>query len=739
MSIVKVEIGIDGMRCASCVSAIERELSKNDAIAEATVNLVSKSAAVSFDDNLVQIEDLHRTIDRIGYQSYDIADSFNPSERSREEIVAAATFNQFVVAIILASILMFVSMSNILGSTYGAILEFLLSSVVIFYLGRRFIKAAYKGALNSSLDMNSLIAVGVLSAYSYSTYLLLAKFLSFTDIRFESRFFDSASIIIALMLLGRYLEERGMKKVSEAIAQLSMLQPDKATIIKDGNEQVISIDQVSENDIVALYPGSAIPTDGEVVEGSSYAIEAMLTGESRPIAKSVGDKVIGGTVNQSGFLKYRAYNLRANSMLAKIINLVREAQSYKAPIQRLADKVSGYFVLAIFIIAASSFVYWQFFAGIGDLTLSVTFFISTLIIACPCALGLATPTAIMVGVGQSAKHGVLIRNGAVVEQLSNIDTICIDKTGTITSGAFKLVKTIPIEASESEESILALAGSVEQFSEHPIGRAIVDRCKDLQLRIEQVENFQSQAGRSVSAELEGKKIVVSSLDYAQSQNFIDPESLQLADSLLTEGVTTVVVSLDGKSIGLIGIADQIKDSSYSAISELQKLLEVIILTGDKEKVANSIGTKLNVAKTYAELLPEDKAKFILDLQDNEGRKVAMVGDGVNDAPALAVSDVGFAISTGTDVAAQTADIVLAKSDLNDILVAIRISKATLRKIKQNLFLAFGYNILLVPIAAGILYQSNNIVIEPIFAAIAMSLSSVSVISNSLLLRWQHNR
>ena len=578
--------------------------------------------------------------------------------------------------------------------------------------------------------MDSLIAIGTTAAISYSLYSLYAIALG-NPHGVHGLYFETAGVIITLIMLGKSLEALAKGKTSDAIKKLMGLAPKTAVVIEDGKEKIISIEDVQIGHIILVRPGESIPVDGEVVEGHTSIDESMLTGESIPVDKKAGDSVYAATINKNGMIKFRATKVGSDTALAQIIKLVEEAQGSKAPIAQMADIVSGYFVPIVVAIAALAFAGWLI-AG-ESFAFALTMFISVLVIACPCALGLATPTAIMVGTGKGAEHGILIKSGEALETAHKVDTIVLDKTGTITEGKPEVTDLIAAE-DITEERLLQIAASGERGSEHPLGDAIVRKAENDGQKLYDVENFKAIPGHGIEGVIDGVNVLIGNRKLMNDRNIQLGKLASRADQLADEGKTPMYIALDGVLSGIIAVADVVKQSSRDAIVKLQSMgIEVVMITGDNRKTAQAIARQVGIDRVLAEVLPQDKASEVKKLQD-EGRKVAMVGDGINDAPALVQADIGIAIGSGTDVAMESADIVLMKSDLMDVSTAIHLSKSTIRNIKQNLFWAFGYNVAGIPLAAGLFYIFGGPLLNPMFAAAAMSLSSVSVVTNALRLR-----
>ena len=606
----------------------------------------------------------------------------------------------------------------------------ILLTIPVLIAGNRFYVVGFRAIRMKSPNMDSLIAMGTTAAliYSlYSTWQIYQGNMGFV----EGLYFETAGVIITLILLGKSMEAVSKGRTSEAIKKLMGLAPKTATVIKNGKEIEISIDDVEENDIVLVKPGAKIPVDGEITEGFTSVDESMLTGESMPVDKKVGDSVFAATINKNGLIRFRATKVGDNTALAQIIKLIEDAQQSKAPIAQMADIVSGYFVPTVFVIAIASFALWMLSGE--TLSFSLTIFVSVLVIACPCALGLATPTAIMVGTGKGAENGILIKGGEALETTHKINTIIFDKTGTITEGKPTVTDIITTGTMDSD-SLLQITASAEKGSEHPLGDAIVKSAEDKGLELYPIEHFESITGQGINATIQGKQLLIGNIRLMQEMNIAVEAVLKDADTLAAQGKTPMYIALDSKLAGIIAVADVVKPGSAKAVKKLMEMgIEVAMITGDNRRTAEAIAKQVGITRVLSEVLPQDKSGEVKKLQQ-EGRRVAMVGDGINDAPALVQSDIGIAIGSGTDVAMESADIVLMHSDLMDVVTAIQLSKSTIRNIKQNLFWAFAYNVAGIPLAAGVLHIFGGPLLNPIFAAAAMSLSSVSVLSNALRLR-----
>jgi Cu+-exporting ATPase len=725
---------VEGMTCASCVLRVEKALKKVDGVQNAAVNLATEKATVGFDPTRVQLKSLQTAVADSGYNLV------VPTEDGsvKEHTVADAAFFQLKKDLILSAALTIPIMAISMVSMFESYarwspltiedtnkLLLVLTTPVIFISGKRFFRGFWATLKHLTADMNTLVAVGTGSAYAYSSIAtLFPDWLGHAG-HLGHVYFDTTATIITLILLGRLLETRAKNRASDAIRKLMGLQPKTARVIRGGAEEDIRIEDVVVDDVVIVRPGERIPVDGVVVSGSTTVDESIVTGESMPLEKTVNGRVIGGTINGNGSISVRATAVGKDTMLAHIAKMVEDAQGSKAPIQNLADKIAAVFVPIVIGIAVLSFVLW-YFVGDAGFTPSLVNFIAVLIIACPCALGLATPTAIMVGTGRGASLGVLIKNAEALERTRKVNTVILDKTGTITEGKPSVTDVIPLNDIDAA-TLLRRAATLESRSEHPLAQAIVDHARREGIRLDVVEVFQSLTGHGVAGTIEGTPITVGNV--AMMREYAIPLNGQddLLARLSAEGKTPVLVAIDGVIAGVIAIADRIKGTSAGAIRRMQDMgLEVVMISGDNLLTAKAIASKAGITRVIAEVLPEDKTEHVRRIQ-SEGKVVAMVGDGINDAPALAQADVGIAMGTGTDVAMEAADVTLMKGDLNGAVQAIKLSAATLRTIRQNLFWAFIYNVIGIPLAAfGLL--------NPMIAATAMAFSSVSVVSNSLRLR-----
>ncbi len=740
----KETIKIGGMTCAACSQRVEKAIAKLDGIGSVSVNLATEKATFEFDPQVIRLSDIKDCIVKTGYQALASDTNTVDQDKLRKEKEIKTLWTKFIVSAVFGLPLLYVAMVPMLSwwpfpvprsinpmlyPLRFALLEILLV-IPIMIAGNRFFTVGFKALIQRSPNMDSLVAIGTSAAFIYSIYNTW-RIASGEFGAVEHLYFETAGVIITLILLGKSLEAVSKGKTSEAIKKLMGLAPKTATIIKDGKEKEIPIDDVEIGDMLLVRPGEKIPVDGVVLEGNTSIDEAMLTGESMPVDKKIGDKVYAASINKNGMIKFKATKVGADTALAQIIKLVEDAQGSKAPIAKLADTVSGYFVPVVCAIALVAFFAW-FLTG-QSLAFSLTIFISVIVIACPCALGLATPTAIMVGTGKGAENGILIKSGEALETAYKLNTIVFDKTGTITEGKPEVTDIIPTEGI-SRERLLKLAASGEKGSEHPLGEAIVRGAEKEGLEMLPVEAFLAIPGQGIEVTLDKLKVLIGNKKLMDQRNISLNDLKEKSDQLAAEGKTPMYVAMNGRLSGIIAVADVVKESSAKAIKRLQSMgIEVAMITGDNKKTAEAIAKQVGIDRVLAEVLPQDKSNEVKKLQA-EGKKVCMVGDGINDAPALVQADIGIAIGSGTDVAMESADIVLMRSDLMDVPTAINLSKSTIRNIKQNLFWAFGYNVAGIPIAAGILHLFGGPLLNPIFAAAAMAFSSVSVVSNALRLK-----
>lgn len=730
-----VDLDIEGMHCAACSAAIERILNRMDGVVSANVNLVMNSAHIEYDPQKVKLQEILDKIAKGGYQG-------KVKQEIQEESKASVRHTKIYVTLGLALVLLYIGMSHMLGSIelplpaiihYNvnplnfAMIQFVLATIILT-LGYKFFTHGIQSLVHGAPNMDTLVAIGTGSAYLYSLFSLTQIMQG--DLHAVHRlYFESAGVVVALVMFGKHLESISKEKTTGAIQSLLSLRPKETILFKDGKEITITIDEVSLGDILVVKAGDHIPLDGEIVEGFSSVDESMLTGESMPVEKQVGGQVIGGTVNLDGRLLMKVHALEEDSMLSKIIKMVEDAQGKKAPIARIADKISLIFVPTVMSIALLAALIWYFVNH--DVAFSLTIFVSVLVIACPCALGLATPTAIMVGTGKAAQLGVFMKSGEALETTCHVDTIVFDKTGTLTKG--KPVVT-DIVTKGDEKALLAIAAGVEAGSKHPLSLAIVKKAEEEGAQSQAAEDIVTLNGLGMQGMVDGKQIYLGNRSLMEQQHIPTEAYLEKEMKFSTQGKTVVWAACEQEIIGLFAIADEIKKESKEVVSALREQgIDVIMMTGDHEITAKAIAQKAGIDHVIAQVLPDGKADKIAQLQA-EGKKVAMVGDGINDAVALTKSDVGIAIGSGSDVAIESADVVLVKDNLQDVLQAIRLSKAVIRNIKQNLFWAFFYNTLGIPIAAGILYVFGGPLLSPVFAGAAMAFSSVSVVSNALRLR-----
>ncbi|NLJ87309.1 MAG: heavy metal translocating P-type ATPase [Epulopiscium sp.] len=738
----KKQFEISGMTCAACARAVERTVNKLDGIIEADVNLASERLNVKYDENKLNIEEIIQAVENSGYGAEEYIENKKRDDKDKE---IKSLRNKLIFSAIFVIPLFYISMGHMIGAPLPSFLlghenalNFALIQLVltvpIVIAGYKFYTVGFRTLFKASPNMDSLIALGTGAAIVYGLFAIYKIITGTPDevIAYSmDLYFESAGVIITLILLGRYFEALAKGRTSEAIKKLMGLAPKTAIIIKEGKEIEIPIEEVKVGDIIVVKPGQKIPVDGEVVKGNTAVDESMLTGESIPVEKKVGDQVVGASINKTGSIQFKATKVGKDTVLAQIVKLVEEAQGSKAPIAKMADIISSYFVPIVLVIAFASGVLW-YISG-ESLVFSMTMLISVLVIACPCALGLATPTAIMVGTGKGAEYGVLIKSGTALESSHKVNTIVFDKTGTITQGRPELTDIICYN-DMSEDELLILAASAERASEHPLGEAIVRKAQEKNLSFLELEEFNAIPGYGIEVKIKGQDLVLGNKKLMLKRKIDINEAEEIADQLALEGKTPMYISDNNSLLGIIAVADVLKKNSITAIKKLHDMgIEVVMLTGDNKRTAQAIAKQVGIDRVIAEVLPQDKANEIKKIQD-EGKKVAMVGDGINDAPALAMADVGIAIGSGTDVAMESADIVLMKSDILDVVTALKLSKSTIRNIKQNLFWAFFYNTLGIPLAAGVFYIFGGPKLNPMFAAAAMSFSSVSVVLNALRLK-----
>ncbi len=750
----RVNLSLSGMHCTSCAGIIERSLNKTTGVKEAHVNFAAEKALVVFDPEIISENQLIKVVEKAGYKAQVLDSADTQAESRKQEAEISSLFRRFLTSLILSSPMIYFMFldffkwlpGNMLAPYFG-LASLILATPVQFIIGKGFYKGAWSALRMKTFNMDSLIAIGTSVAYFYSLFnfanyaVVNNSLLGLNGGKISDLYFETAAFLITFVILGKWLEAKAKGRTSEAIKKLMGLQAKTARVIRAGKTLDIPIDQVVKNDILIVRPGEKVPVDGVVIEGSSSIDESMITGESIPVEKKEGDQVTGGTINKTGSFEFKATRVGAETTLSQIIKLVEDAQGSKAPIQAFADRISAYFVPAIIIIALLTFVVWFLLLG-APISFALMAFTSVIVIACPCALGLATPTAIMVGTGKGAEHGILIKGGEPLESAYKVNAIIFDKTGTLTNGQPEVTDIIAMEVILSKQSaskdlnnrILQLAASIEKQSEHSLAEAISTYAQKKRIHFKNVTKFKAIPGHGVQADINGvtyffgnRKLLTDVVGLPVDK--INQKMFQLEE----QGITVMILSTKKEVIGLIGVADTIKPTSKEAVAKLQKMgLEVWMITGDNERTANAIAKQLGITNVLAEVVPEDQANEVKKLQDM-GKKVAMVGDGINDAPALAQADLGIAMGSGTDVALETGGIVIMKNDLNDVVHAISLSKETMNKIKQNMFFALFYNVIGIPIAARV-FVAFGLVLKPELAGLAMALSSVSVVSNSLLLR-----
>ena len=736
---------IEGMTCASCAQTIEKAVGKLSGVDKASVNLATEKMQVSYNPSAISVSDVTGAVSNSGYaavlETTDTQDNSRAEKREKKEKRMKQLSDRFGISIIFTIPVLIISMGPMVGmplpnivdpmiNAFNFSLLQLILTLPIMVVSWEYFQKGFKTLFKGHPNMDSLIALGTASAFVYSLAATIRTGLGYGNFS-DLLYYEVTGVILTLHTLGLFLEERSKGQMSSAIEKLVNLAPKTARVIRNGVEQEITVDEVALGDVIRVRPGESMPVDGVVVEGRTSVDESMLTGESIPVEKESGDEVIGASINKNGSIDYRATRVGSDTTLSQIIKLVEDAQGSKAPIARMADIITGYFVPIVIALAVLAGIAWLIAGQSGIFALSVI--ITTLVIACPCALGLATPTSIMVGTGKGAEHGVLIKSGEALETTHNLDTIVFDKTGTLTEGK-PIVTDILVTPLITKENLLYYAASGETGSEHPLGEAIVQKSKEENMTLAKPDHFEAIPGHGIRVEIEGKDMYSGNRKLMLEQK-IDLSSMEKeSDRLADEGKTPMYLSVDGELAGIIAVADTLKENSMKAVKELRRRgVEVIMITGDNKRTAKAIAKQVGIDSVLSEVLPEDKAEEVKKLQE-AGKKVAMVGDGINDAPALAQADVGIAVGSGTDVAIESADIVLMRNDLTAVLTAIDLSHTTLRNIKQNLFWAFAYNLVGIPVAMGLLYIFGGPLMSPMFAAVAMSFSSVSVLLNALRLR-----
>ena len=747
LKVNKTIIPISGMTCASCAKAVERSVGKVDGVEKVEVNFATEKASISYLPEKVKLSQIKDAIKKAGYEPLDAENKNTIDEdKIRKEKEVKSLWIKFIVSAIFAIPLFYIAMGQMIKEPLGPLplpqiinpdinpLNFgliqLFLTIPIVIAGYKFYTVGFKAIFAKSPNMDSLIAIGTGAALAYSVYSLYLTF-NGDMMAVHNMYFESAGVIITLVLLGKFLESVAKGKTSEAIKKLMGLSPKTAIIIKDNKEIEIPIEEVEVGDIILVKPGSKIPVDGVVVEGHTSVDESMLTGESIPVEKTTGSHVVGASINKNGNIKFRAEKVGSDTAISQIIKLVEDAQGSKAPIAKLADIISGYFVPIVFGLAVIVAIAW-YISG-KDIEFALSIFIAVLVMACPCALGLATPTAIMVGTGKGAENGILIKGGEALESTHKINTIVFDKTGTITEGK-PVVTDIMTNGNISLDELLKIAASAEKGSEHPLGEAIVREGEKKNLGLYTIDKFVAIPGHGIEVEIKSDSILLGNKKLMNDRKISLEKMESTSDILASEGKTPMYIAINNKIAGIIAVADIVKESSVKAIMKLHEMgIEVAMITGDNKKTADAIARQVGIDKVLAEVLPQDKSNEVKKLQ-NEGKFVAMVGDGINDAPALAQANIGMAIGSGTDVAMESADIVLMKSDLMDVPAAIKLSRSTMKNIKENLFWAFAYNVIGIPIAAGLLYLFGGPLLNPVIAALAMAFSSTSVLLNALRLK-----
>ena len=740
---VKKTFNIEGMTCASCAQTIEKATQKLRGVNLSSVNLATEKLVVEYDPGMVNLTDIIKAVMDSGYEAHEevaTADTVDQDKEKKQKEIKSL-WNRFLISALFTAPLLYIAMGHLVNAPLPdfinpmmnpeafAIVQLVLTLPVVV-VNSKIYRNGFKALSKGHPNMDSLISLGTSAAFLYGVFATVMIFLG--EVAYANElYYETAAVILALIVLGKYLETLTKGKTSEAIKKLMGLAPKTALVVRNGKESEISIDEVVVGDIIVVRPGGKMPVDGVVIEGLTSVDESMLTGESIPVEKSVGDAIIGASINKNGTIRYKATKVGKDTALSQIIKLVEDAQGSKAPIAKMADIISGYFVPIVIAIAILSAIAWYFAGQTGVFALTIA--ISVLVIACPCALGLATPTAIMIGTGKGAEHGVLFKSGTALETTHKLNTIVFDKTGTITEGKPKVTDIITAEGI-SETELLTLSASAEKGSEHPLGEAIVNSAEEKGLAFLKTETFNAIPGHGIEVTINGQHLLLGNKKLMDEWHIGLGNLASASDALASQGKTPMYIAKDGKIAGIIAVADTVKESSLRAIKKLHKMgIEVAMITGDNKRTAEAIAKQVGIDRVLSEVLPEDKANEVKKLQD-EGKKVGMVGDGINDAPALAQADEGIAIGSGTDVAIESADVVLMRSDLMDVPTAVELSKSTIRNIKENLFWAFAYNILGIPFAMGVVYAFGGPLLSPVIAAAAMSFSSISVLLNALRLK-----
>ena len=740
---VKKTFNIEGMTCASCAQTIEKATQKLRGVNLSSVNLTTEKLVVEYDPGMVNLTDIIKAVMDSGYEAHEevaTADTVDQDKEKKQKEIKSL-WNRFLISALFTAPLLYIAMGHLVNAPLPdfinpmmnpeafAIVQLVLTLPVVA-VNSKIYRNGFKALSKGHPNMDSLISLGTSAAFLYGVFATVMIFRG--EVAYANElYYETAAVILALIVLGKYLETLTKGKTSEAIKKLMGLAPKTALVVRNGKESEISIDEVVVGDIIVVRPGGKMPVDGVVIEGLTSVDESMLTGESIPVEKSVGDAIIGASINKNGTIRYKATKVGKDTALSQIIKLVEDAQGSKAPIAKMADIISGYFVPIVIAIAILSAIAWYFAGQTGVFALTIA--ISVLVIACPCTLGLATPTAIMIGTGKGAEHGVLFKSGTALETTHKLNTIVFDKTGTITEGKPKVTDIITAEGI-SETELLTLSASAEKGSEHPLGEAIVNSAEEKGLAFLKTETFNAIPGHGIEVTINGQHLLLGNKKLMDEWHIGLGNLASASDALASQGKTPMYIAKDGKIAGIIAVADTVKESSLRAIKKLHKMgIEVAMITGDNKRTAEAIAKQVGIDRVLSEVLPEDKANEVKKLQD-EGKKVGMVGDGINDAPALAQADVGIAIGSGTDVAIESADVVLMRSDLMDVPTAVELSKSTIRNIKENLFWAFAYNIFGIPFAMGVVYAFGGPLLSPVIAAAAMSFSSISVLLNELRLK-----
>lgn len=760
---------VKGMHCASCASVISRKIKKLSGVESCEVNYANEKAEIKYDSSKISVEEMNKSVEPLGYGIESVEDmhSHHDMNLASEQVVGLnndhsehtgigqskiakleelerlrnKVYFVFPISLLVFVLMMWDTLSQFFNNIPNLPIPmqlmntilFVLASIVLFWIGNQYLRAVVTMIKYRVVNMDSLVGVGTLVAYIYSSLLLLFPFLGARLNLPEHTYFDVTIVVIGFIVLGKYLETKSKLKTGEAIEKLLNLQAKSARVLRNNIEVMVDISEVKVGDVVVVKPGEKIPIDGVVVDGVSTVDESMVSGESMPVDKNKGANVYGATINSQGVLYIKTTKVGSETMLSRIVHLVEQAQGSRAKIQNLVDRVSEIFIPLVIVVAVLAFITWiavgYFYLGLSvGFSFGLLAFVGVLVIACPCALGLATPTAIIVGVGRGAELGILIKNADSLDRLRKVDTLVFDKTGTITNGKPRVTEIISLDTKYSQDDLLLLAASVENGSSHPLGKAIVDYAKEFKLKLEKVVNFKERVGEGVEGHIGKRKIEVVKPD-------LNKKNLDAIDKIQTEGKTVVLIVVDGKEVGLIAIGDTLRKGVEETVDKIKRMgIKTVLLTGDNEKAARYIAEKVGIVDVRYEVVPQEKEKIIRELKQG-GRVVGMVGDGINDAPALSRADVGIAMATGTDIAIEAADITLLSGDINKVLLAIKLAKQTVLTIKQNLFWAFIYNVIGIPIAAGLIYPIFGVMLSPVYAGMAMALSSVSVVSNSLRLKY----